>query len=241
MQMNKYLYKGVRIFILSALSIFLLLPPAFGKDAPKKEKGNEVSKSEAGNDEKGIEDKKIDESSPTGVIIKYEREVKNIVKKYKGKTEKAVKKQKNEELILKVRGFFDLGELARLSLGTHWKGRSSKERKEYSNLFQKLIERSYISKSDSLLGDYKVKYGKEDIDGGKALVKSTVIKEDADVDVEYQMKKEGSGWMIYNVIADETNLIRSYKTQFNSIIGKYGFKELMSRMNNKLLGYNNGD
>lgn len=173
-------------------------------------------------------------NSPTSVIKKYEAEVKDTVSKYKNLGDKDNKKKKNDEILAKVRQFFDIYELGRLSLGDHWGKIKKAEQDEYSDVFKKLIERSYISKSDKLIGDYEVRYLDEKTENGNAEVKSKVIQEDADVDILYKLHMKDQGWMIYNIIADNTDLVKNYLSQFNSIIGKEGFQGLLKRMKNKL-------
>jgi phospholipid transport system substrate-binding protein len=179
-----------------------------------------------------VEHKKQGVLSPTEVIKRYEAEVKEVVKKYH-KSEKD--KDKESEILEKVRMFFDIPRLARLSLGTHWKKIKPSQRKEYLGLFKKLIERSYVSQADQLIGNYKVVYEDESIKGSEAKVSSKVIKDDANVDILYEMHKRSNGWMIYNVIADSTNLIKIYRSSYNRIISKYGFSELIRRMRGKLV------
>ncbi len=174
-------------------------------------------------------------TTPTNVIKKYEGEVKEVVKKYKDKNGPDSVKKKDSEILEKVRMFFDIPRLAQLSLGEHWKKITLKDRREYMNLFRQLIERSYVSQADQLIGNYKVVYEDENVKGAEATVTSRVIKDDADVDIKYEMHKNSSGWMIYNVIADSTNLVKIYQTSYNKIIGKYGFKDLLNRMRNKLV------
>ena len=167
--------------------------------------------------------------SPTGVIKKYEQDVKEVVTKYRGKDDPQSRKGKNEEILSKVRQFFDIGELAMLSLGPTWDRITVKEREEYRSVFSTLVEKSYVSKSDQLVGDYEVKYIGEEIKGEKATVKSAVVKEDVDVDLTYYMHRESQGWMIYNIVADTTDLVKNYNSSFNGIVAKEGFAGLMKK------------
>ena len=172
--------------------------------------------------------------SPTDVIKKYEQDVKEVVTKYRGKDDPQSQKNKNEEILVKVRQFFDIGELAMLSLGPIWDRITVKEREEYRSVFSTLVEKSYVSKSDKLVGDYEVKYIGEEIKGEKATVKSDVIKKDANVDLTYYMHRKSERWMIYNIVADTTNLVKNYNSSFNGIVAKEGFGGLMKRMKSKL-------
>ena len=88
------------------------ISPAQGKDVPvKEEKKSAVS--EADKKESGKAKR-----SPTDVIKTYEKEVKDVVSKYKDRKDAESIKAKNKEIIAKVRQFFNIYELSKLSLGT---------------------------------------------------------------------------------------------------------------------------
>jgi phospholipid transport system substrate-binding protein len=247
------LNRKIRLYVTAALPLLFVLiancysattgPAIKGKDQEKitqpipveQKTGTDVKKTdEAATTLQSQTIQQENPNSPTGVIKRYEKDVKEVVTKYKGKTDKTGVSDKNNEILARVRQFFDIGELARLSLGSTWEKVTPKEQAEYKDVFSKLVERSYVSKSDKLVGDYDVKYLGEEIKGDNAIVKSAVAKEDADVDIQYFMHNRQGTWMIYNIIADTTNLVKNYNSQFNSIVVKEGFPGLMRRMKSKL-------
>ena len=128
---------------------------------------------------------------------------------------------------------FDYGEMAKRSLGVHWKGRSSSEQKEFVSLFATLLENSYASKIESYENE-KILYEKEIIDGDYAEVKSRVVTAKRDeYTLDYRFLKEGSRWMVYDVVIEGVSLVSNYRSQFNKIILHQGYGALVKKLKTK--------
>ncbi len=144
-----------------------------------------------------------------------------------------------------IHGTFDIRELSRVSLGKHWNDRTDKERDDFVQLLTDLLENKAIlskeqgkkkSKSQAV---YQIAYKAEKFineDKSRSFVKTSVYvkSEDVRVALNYKLKKEGTGWRIYDVIVDDASLVDNYKFQFDSIIKKSGYPDLVRRMQNKL-------
>jgi len=128
---------------------------------------------------------------------------------------------------------FDYGEMAKRSLGVHWKGRSSSEQKEFVSLFSTLLENSYAGKIESYENE-KILYEKEIIDGDYAEVKSRVVTAKRDeYSLDYRFLKEGSRWMVYDVVIEGVSLVSNYRSQFNKIILNQGYGALVKKLKTK--------
>lgn len=157
----------------------------------------------------------VDKNSPKEVIKSYTGELQLL----KDDT-KIQGKKRDQEISSKVRNFFDFEGLSRQSLGTNWIQLTPRKQQEFVTLFTNLIEKSYLSRSKNLVGNYEVSYGDEKINGSKASVACKIYKEDVDVEIVYELHKVGNKWMIYNIIFDQVNLVKNYQSQFNQIIAK---------------------
>ena len=128
---------------------------------------------------------------------------------------------------------FDYGEMAKRSLGVHWKGRSSSQQKEFVALFATLLENSYANKIESYENE-KILYEKEIIDGDFAEVKSRVVTAKRDeYSLDYRLLKKGSRWMVYDVVIEGVSLVSNYRSQFNKIIVNQGYGELVKKLKTK--------
>jgi phospholipid transport system substrate-binding protein len=128
---------------------------------------------------------------------------------------------------------FDYGEMAKRSLGVHWKKRSSAEQKEFVGLFATLLENSYANKIESYR-DEKILYDKETVDGDYAEVKSRVVTAKRDeYTLDYRLLKQGGRWMVYDVVIEGVSLVSNYRNQFNKIIRNQGYAELVKKLKTK--------
>lgn len=128
---------------------------------------------------------------------------------------------------------FDFAEMAKRSLATHWRTRTPEERKEFIPLFTDLLERSYINKIESYQNE-RIVYSGEEVTEQYAVVKSKIItKRNVEVPIDYRLLQEEGDWKVYDVIIEGVSLVNNYRVQFNNIIRKDSFAELVKRMKNK--------
>jgi phospholipid transport system substrate-binding protein len=128
---------------------------------------------------------------------------------------------------------FDYGEMAKRSLGIHWKSRSRSEQKEFVDLFATLLENSYAGKIESYENE-KIVYDKETVDGDYAEVRSRVVTARRDeYSLDYRLLKEGTRWMVYDVVIEGVSLVSNYRSQFNKIILNQGYGELVRKLKAK--------
>jgi phospholipid transport system substrate-binding protein len=129
---------------------------------------------------------------------------------------------------------FDWDEMSRRSLGYHWAKLDEEQRKTFVNLFSQLLERTYMEKVEDYSGE-KVSYVGETIDGDYATVEIKVLTtKNVDISVINKMKKDGEEWMIYDVSIEGVSLVNNYRTQFNSILSKSSFSELLAKLREKV-------
>jgi phospholipid transport system substrate-binding protein len=135
-------------------------------------------------------------------------------------------------------GLFDYKELVKRAMADHWTTITPAQQDELVSTLKELIERKYVQQLKSNV-DYKVKYGAEKVTGGDASVMTTLKVntkgKSTDAEVEYKMHDKDGVWLVWDVITDETSLMRNYKGQFDRIIrNEGGYKELIKRMKDKL-------
>lgn len=155
----------------------------------------------------------------------------------------AAEKEKNIQLKREaLNGTFDLRELCRLALDKNWAPLSAEQQNDFVALMTQLLEKKGIlSKEQSKTSGkkYFVKYlGDTYLDPQKTKARTrtqiNVPKENVEVSIDYKLIKKGNDWKIFDVIVDDASLVDNYKYQFNNIIAKHGYPELVSRMKKKL-------
>jgi len=129
---------------------------------------------------------------------------------------------------------FHFQEMTARSLGLHWKGLSPKEREEFEKVFVDLLQDAYAGRIESYHGE-AVKYAGETVDGSYAEVKTIVpaANKKPELSVGYKLLRTDGDWKIYDVVIENISLINNYRAQFDRIISRSSFEELLRRMREK--------
>lgn len=140
---------------------------------------------------------------------------------------------KKKELREVIYPKFDFTEMAKRSLGSHWQRRTAEEQKEFVRLFTDLIEGAYMTNLDGYQGE-KVVIGGEKLDKDFAEVSTKIIsKKGEEIAVNYKLRQAGSEWKIYDVVIENISLVNNYRSQFNRVIARSSFDELIVKMKDR--------
>jgi phospholipid transport system substrate-binding protein len=127
--------------------------------------------------------------------------------------------------------WFDVKEMARRSLAGHWAKRSEEERKDFAELFGDLFVESYTRLVVDHLGDQRVIYLPESVDGGVATVQTKFLsKRDEPSFVDFALFRRDGIWAAYDVVIDDVSIVKTYRTQFNKIIQTQSYEALVKKM-----------
>jgi phospholipid transport system substrate-binding protein len=125
---------------------------------------------------------------------------------------------------------FDFNEMAMRSLGANWRKLTPTQRKEFVATFTALLEKTYADQID-LYDGQQVVFSGENIDGNFAQVDSRLIDKKAqNYSVVYRLHRVDGKWRIYDVLAESISLVNNYRSQFNRVIAKSSFEELLRIM-----------
>jgi phospholipid transport system substrate-binding protein len=128
---------------------------------------------------------------------------------------------------------FDFQEMSRRSLGSTWDTVSPSEKQEFVRLFTSLIANSYMGKIEQYTGE-PIRYESEQIDGSEAAVLSRVVTpKGAEIGIEYRLYRAEARWAVYDVRVDGISLVNSYKAQFNRLLQRGSFGELLKQLKQK--------
>jgi len=173
---------------------------------------------------------------PTDVIKRTADKIIAIIAKpeYKGPEKRG---ERNRLIRAAVDEIFNREEMSRRTLARHWAKRTPEEKKEFMELFEDLLEQTYIDRVEGYSGE-KVVYEEERIEGDYALVKVDIMtKQQTKIPVLYRLKKEKDrGWLVYDLSIEGVSLINNYRNQFNSIIVNSSFEDLMKKLRKKVQG-----
>ena len=128
---------------------------------------------------------------------------------------------------------FDFTEMAKRALGADWRRRTPKEQEEFVQLFTELLEHAYADIIESYTED-KIIYVGEKLDGNYADVASKVLASNgAEYSLNYKAHLVNSKWRVYDVIAENISVVNNFRSQFNRVITKSSYEELVRRLKEK--------
>ena len=144
------------------------------------------------------------------------------------------KVQERRQMLWKeISPVFNFEEMSKRSLGQHWKSRTPEEKKEFVELFTNILKDAYIGKTDTYSGE-KVVIISEKQDKNYATVQTKIITNNGtEVSVDYNMLNNPGRWTIYDVVIEGVSLVNNYRSQFNNILIKSSYKELIQKIKAK--------
>jgi phospholipid transport system substrate-binding protein len=144
-------------------------------------------------------------------------------------------KERREKLRQIIYPRFDFTEMAKRALGSHWQRRTPEEQKEFVKLFTDLLETAYLDKIESYNGE-KVQYLNEKQDENFAQVDTKIIdNKGKEYSINYRLQNEGGEWKVYDIVIENISLVNNYRAQFNRVLTKSSYDELLSAMKEKRL------
>ena len=150
----------------------------------------------------------------------------------KGTGNSQERRQKVKEVIY---ARFDFNEMAKRSLGPQWQKRSPEEQKEFVELFTSLLEYSYIENIDSYNGE-KIRFVNQRQDKDFAEVNTKLINNKGqEFSLDYRLQNTNGDWKVIDVVIENISLVNNYRAQFNRLLAKSSFAELLDTMRQKKL------
>jgi phospholipid transport system substrate-binding protein len=134
-----------------------------------------------------------------------------------------------------VYALFDFDEMAKRSLGAHWRRLDPQRQKEFVTLFTDLLEKTYAS-SINLYDGQKVVYTGETVDQDYAEVGTKIItKKGETYSADYKLHRVAGKWKVYDIVAEGISVVNNYRSQFNRVIVNSSVEELLKKLKEKTM------
>lgn len=152
---------------------------------------------------------------------------------YQGADRLQLRMQKLEEVVLP---HIDSWEFGRRCLGIHWQKLTDAQRQEFIDLFKALIEKSYGGMLDRYSRGVRFAYDGERVDGDFAEVDTRILSQTQEKPllVTYRLRRVEGKWLIYDVVVENVSMVSNYRNQFNRIISRASYEELVEAIKQKL-------
>ncbi|MEW6297541.1 MAG: ABC transporter substrate-binding protein [Thermodesulfobacteriota bacterium] len=152
---------------------------------------------------------------------------------YHGAERRQERTAKVREVVLPL---FDTREIAKRTLGVYWRDRTEEEREEFVELFTQLVEKTYSGTLDRYTAGVEFYYDQERVEGNFADVATRIFDpaQNKTFSVVYKLHKVGDQWLIYDIVAENVSMVRNYRNQFNRILSKSSYQDLVQTIQNKI-------
>jgi phospholipid transport system substrate-binding protein len=129
---------------------------------------------------------------------------------------------------------FDWKEMSQRALARHWRKLNDVQKQEFITLFGELLERTYLNRVEDYSGE-QVTYMNEVIEGEYALVEVKILTtKGTEIPVNYKLREKGGDWRVYDIAIEGVSLVNNYRVQFNDIITKSSYEELVKKLQEKV-------
>ena len=172
--------------------------------------------------------------SPEDLVRQITNDVLDAIKKDKdlqtGNKEKALALAEQ-----KVLPHLDFLEMTRLASGRAWNTATPDQREKLVTAFRAMLVRTYANSIDVYRGQtMSVVSAKVLPDATEATVRNRYASPGRrPTPVDYEMRKSGNEWKVYDIVVDGISLVLTYRTQFDDAVRSSGIDGLIKQLQAK--------
>ena len=138
----------------------------------------------------------------------------------------------------KVLPYVDFEEATRLAVGRAWPQASPEQKKQLVSEFRNMLVRTYSNAIEGYQGQtLKVlpsRGGKQQEAQGEATVRAQFVRAGGQpLPMEFQMRKTGQGWKVYDIAVEGISLVPTYRSEFDAVVKQEGIDGLIKRLAQK--------
>jgi len=143
-----------------------------------------------------------------------------------------------DQLAPVIQSSFDMPFISRTAVGKYWETFNSHQRSRFVEAFTQLSIATYAANFDSYSGERFKTTSEKEVDGGRILVQSQLIKSDGgQVQLDYLLHRTGSRWRIINIIAEGVSDLALKRADYSAFLKNNGFEALLKKLNEKISQY----
>ncbi|NLA41536.1 MAG: ABC transporter substrate-binding protein [Smithella sp.] len=130
----------------------------------------------------------------------------------------AAKPAKTEKLRVIYKDMFDEMEFSRRTLTRNWKKFTPEQRKEFVDLFEQVLEKTYLDRILEYSNEKIIFHRETMVAEDKAEIQSKIVTSSKEVPIYYRMILKNGQWKVYDVVVENVSLVQNYRTQFSEIL-----------------------
>jgi phospholipid transport system substrate-binding protein len=125
--------------------------------------------------------------------------------------------------------YLDFNSMAIRAMGRNWHRLSDDQKKEFVQIFKKILSKKYVFLIESLESTH-IEFLSEKNDGKYAKVSIVVTIQNSATNITFSMWLKKDNWMIYDISVAGLSIINSYRAQFNRVLMNKSIEELIDKM-----------
>jgi len=130
---------------------------------------------------------------------------------------------------------FDWAEMARGSLGVHWRSLPPAERNQFVDVFKDVLAAQYIDDIDRFQGTEKVTVDGSTREGEDVTVQTTLLTASRDkVPLNYRMRREKSDWKVVDISIEGVSMVNHFRKTFSGALANMTVQQLIDRLKEQL-------
>ena len=137
----------------------------------------------------------------------------------------------------KVLPYIDFEEATRLAVGRAWPQATPEQKKKLVAEFRNMLVRTYSNAIEAYQGQtLKVLPSRGGKPEGKdeATVRAQFVRAGGKpLPIEFQMRKNGQTWKVYDIAVEGISLVLTYRSEFDSVVKQEGIDGLIKRLAQK--------
>lgn len=142
--------------------------------------------------------------------------------------------QKKQKIIPLIDKRLNPEQIAQRALGRHWRDITAEQREEFTSLFLQLLKDTYINRLQDCSCEHEARFYEQKTRGDRAIVYSMLKKDEQEIPIDYRLIRIDGKWKVYDIVVEGVSLISNYRKQFDQIMNRQGYSELIKRLRDKI-------
>ena len=117
---------------------------------------------------------------------------------------------------------FDVGTIARISLGRHWAELSAEQQTDYAALMLRLIITTYAARFDNYSGQRFATLGEKPLPRSRAQVRTLLYTGSDEISLDYQLIFKAGVWQVYDVAAQGVSDLSLKRSAYSAAYAEGG-------------------
>ncbi len=167
--------------------------------------------------------------NPRTVVKNATEQVIQLLKEYPENS-----RTQREKIRAVVGEYFDFDEIAKRAIGPRWRDVSSEKQREFTRDFSQLLFSTYIGDIQRYTNQ-RITYSQKQMGDGYAVIEALVVDaRSGTIPIDYYLRLKDGNWKVYDVMVEGVGLVTNYRSQFDEILSRSSFDDLLRQLRAKV-------